>query len=61
MNTFLTDFFKKSALNTVTSVVLNLTNNSYTQDDLTLAIYNEAISGWGFIPSPKVDFEVNLY
>ena len=47
------DIFRQSAVDTVVSVMLNLTNNSLTREDLTLAMYNEFISGWGYIPSPQ--------
>ena len=40
-------------MDTVVSVMLNLTNNSLTREDLTLATYKELISGWGYIPSPQ--------
>ena len=39
--------------------MLNLTNDFYTREELTVAIYNEAISGWGYIPSLQVDLYVN--
>ena len=40
-------------MDTVVSVMLNLTNNLLTREDLTLAMYKEFISGWGYIPSPQ--------
>ena len=48
-------WFRQSAIDSVTSVMLNLTNNLLTQEELSLAIYHEAISGWGYISSSQVD------
>ena len=52
---------RKSALDSATSAMLNLTNGSLTPEELTIAIYNEAISGWGYTPSPQVDIDVNSW